>query len=149
MLAAVKMDDDDQDLLIAQTHHMLLGLASKNRWLMRKWARQGVPLPPLYSSGVVYRADTSEPQRFADCIEVLEDRAGCCKALSAYRVAELQEADKLGADSYGFSVRAVGKLGARALVKLGLDKNAHVNLIHVKVILANGGLEDPSERLNR
>jgi hypothetical protein len=151
VLAVMNMDDDDQQLLAAQTHHMVEGVVATNRWIMRKHSRRGAPIPALYSSGVIYAIEPGAVTRqlFANCLEVLERRAGCCKSLCAYRLAELREADPTHSHLYELAVSPVGKLGKRELLALGLHPSDHVDMLHVKINLPNGGWEDPSERLSR
>jgi len=85
------------------------------------------PLPPLYGSGVVYKREPAGSERWQSCDQVFKTRSGDCEDLCAWRVAELRRAGESEA------IAVVTKVGPR--------------LWHVRVVRANGDIEDPSRIL--
>jgi uncharacterized membrane protein len=84
--------------------------------------------PPLYSSGVRYRADNGRIERqWWDIEAVLARGYGDCKALAAWRAAEL----------------TVQGYQAHAIV---IPDDPKFQKFHV-IVRYNGATEDPSERL--
>jgi hypothetical protein len=69
------------------------GLVRLNEWFFRTAAEAGVEAPGLYESGIVYRREepgTEWWETAADALGVVENRAGDCEDLAAYRAAELR-----------------------------------------------------------
>lgn len=85
------------------------------------------PLPPLYRSGVRYKRERPGRERWQTCEQVFTNREGDCEDLAAWRVAELRRAGEASA------VVIVTKTGP--------------HLWHVRVMRANGNIEDPSAML--
>jgi hypothetical protein len=144
--------DDDQLLLAHQVHSLLEIVVSTNRAFLRKLKDQ---IPPLYSSGVVWRLEpwAGVAQHFANCLEVLDQRWGCCKALCAYRLAELREADPDRDHLYGFNLSwdVLGKVVAGSDLHRAMRSKpgAKIYLHHVQLTLPNDGWEDPSRLLQQ
>jgi hypothetical protein len=88
-------------------------------------AREGRPLPPLYSSGVRYdRRDASE--RWQLPTETMARRRGDCEDLACWRAAELV----LRGERARVGVRRTGP-----------------RVLHAVVVRGDGSIEDPSKRL--
>lgn len=102
----------------------VLGLVGVNRLVLRERR-----LPPLYASGVVYRAEALGSEHWQRADQVLRAGYGDCEDLAAWRVAELQEAGEL--------------LATVDVVKTGPRK------YHARVMRASGAVEDPSRDLRR
>lgn len=90
-------DDFNEERHFAPILPLLEGLIKVNEWHIRRSLRRaqkglGVPLPPLYKSGVVYREDPPGEENWKDIPAVLADGFGDCDRLVAYRVAELRVA---------------------------------------------------------
>jgi hypothetical protein len=86
-------------------------------------------VPSLYASGVYYRSDRGRIERqWWDIRAVLARGYGDCKALAAWRAAEL--------NSLGQQAKAVV-----------VSEDPRLQRFHVVVRLYNGAIEDPSERL--
>lgn len=69
------------------------GLVLLNVALMELANENGHALPPLYSSGIVYRPEPRGREWWetaADLLSVATDRSGDCEDLSGYRAAELR-----------------------------------------------------------
>lgn len=101
-------------------------LTTANRLYLRSARLAGRPVPPLYKSGVRYRAPFGGVQKFKPIPKVLVDGHGGCARLACWRAAELQEA--------GERARAV-------------PIQITPRLMHIVVRRGNGTLEDPSRRL--
>lgn len=85
-------------------------------------------IPRLYSADVKYRRESGDgPESWQEAVELLENKAGDCEDLSAYRAAELRELD--GED-------------ARAIIQ-------HIKggKYHAVVRREDGRIEDPSRYL--
>lgn len=73
----------------------LEGLCKINEWHMKRALKRtargaGVPVPPLYASGVRYQEDPPGREDWRDCFEVLARGVADCDQLVAYRVGELR-----------------------------------------------------------
>ncbi len=69
------------------------GLVLLNVALMQHAADNGVELPPLYESGIVYRVEPRGREWWetaGDLVAVVHDRSGDCEDLACYRAAELR-----------------------------------------------------------
>lgn len=77
---------------------LLEGLAQVNEWHIRRANRsaekgEGMPIPPLYASGVRYLEDPPGREDWCDCLRVLKKKTGDCDQLTAWRVGELRAMD--------------------------------------------------------
>lgn len=111
--------------IAARPEHLraaLLGLVALNRVILAER-----PLPPLYESGVGYRAEVLGSEEWQSADQVYSRKEGDCEDLAAWRAAELQ----LG-----------GELGATVdVVKTGARK------YHAVVVRGDGSYEDPTRIL--
>jgi hypothetical protein len=90
-------EDDGEDrhfapLVLAVQAMILINKWHMSRQLERTKNGKGVPVPPLYASGVVYKEDPPGEENWKDCLAVLKDGFADCDRLVAYRVAELNVA---------------------------------------------------------
>lgn len=109
---------------IATVQHLVSALQTADEGYLR-----ANTAPGLYYSGVRYRTDGGPVERqWWDIPAVLSRGYGDCKALAAWRAAEL---------------RAIGE-SADAIV---VSDDPYLKRFHVVVRRYNGQIEDPSERL--
>jgi hypothetical protein len=90
-------EDDGEDRHFAPIILALEAMVSINLWHIRRGLKRaekgtGVPVPPLYASGVRYKEDPPGEENWKDCLAVLKDGHGDCDRLCAWRVAELRAA---------------------------------------------------------
>jgi hypothetical protein len=97
------------------------GLVALNREILR--ANQ---MPPIYKSGVQYRAESLGAERWRRADEVWRLGVGDCEDLAAWRVAELQ---------------LRGELAQPDIVRTGFKR------YHARVRRGDGTIEDPSALL--
>lgn len=72
------------------------GLVQLNQFYMEHGIDNGVELPPLYESGIVYRREPKGREWWEAAVDILglvAARTGDCEDLAAYRVAELRTFD--------------------------------------------------------
>ena len=125
---------------------VLEAVCRANEWLIRYYAKQGLPVPPLYMSGVRYASDPPGHEDWRTCISVLARGKGDCDNLVAWRVGELWAA--------GVACEPVLKwqwVPRQKMIELGyparkLPKGG-VWLTHCLVRYADGAVEDPSKEL--
>lgn len=65
-------------------------LTAVNFILMRALADNGLEVPPLYSTGVVYRREPPGREWWETVLDVIRTGEGDCEDLSAFRAAELR-----------------------------------------------------------
>ena len=87
-------EDDGEDRHFAPIILALEAMISVNLWHIRRALKRaqkgtGLPIPPLYASGVRYKEDPPGEENWKDCLAVLADGHGDCDRLCAWRVAEL------------------------------------------------------------
>lgn len=75
----------------------LEGMCKLNEWHMRRALKDtekgiGVPVPPLYRSGIRYAEDDPGREDWRDCYVILKRGKADCDGLVAYRVGELRAA---------------------------------------------------------
>lgn len=133
-------------------------LVLENCGLVRKKA-----VPPLYSSGVVYRRPKMEvdgSQRFLTCAETFAAKEGSCPELAAWRAAELRV---WGDPRIGVSPCKVGPKGCIAHPPVRRPNDGRIvsgcpsikvyrrpefpGIYHCEVRLPNGDAEDQSRFL--
>ncbi len=90
-------EDDGEDRHFAPIVLALEAMISVNLWhiqrgLNRAARGRGLPVPPLYASGVRYREDPPGQENWKDCLAVLAEGTGDCDRLVSWRVAELRAA---------------------------------------------------------
>ena len=104
------------------------GLVQLNAVLMHVASQNGIDLPDLYESGVVYRREPPGQEWWesaVDVIGIVANRSGDCEDLACYRAAELRVYE---------------------------DEDAHVKIVrtrrafHAVVLREDGSIEDPSRR---
>lgn len=95
----------------------------------RAYLRSHPHTPSLYDAGVRYRREPDDQENYQDIARTLQNRAGDCEDLVAWRLAELQEA---GEDAH-LVVR-----------EFRIDADT---MFHILVSRASGEIEDPSARL--
>jgi hypothetical protein len=69
------------------------GLVLLDVFYMEHGIENGIELPPLYESGIVYRREPKGREWWesaADLLGVVQDRSGDCEDLAAFRAAELR-----------------------------------------------------------
>jgi hypothetical protein len=146
------LPDTDDAAHFAPLQICLNGLTQINVWHFRRSLKQfakgetGSVLPPLYTSGVVYREEEPGHEDWLDVPAVLKQGYADCEDLAAYRAAELIVA--------GFDVEPVIKwqwISRDLMIKQGYP--AHklpskgVWLVHCCVRWPDGRIEDPSKIL--
>lgn len=89
-------------------------------------------VPPLYKSGVRYKAEPLGVETLRDALTTYRLRFGDCAHLAAWRVAELQE---------------VGEQASIRIETKPSKRKAGLRLYHVVVRRGNGSIEDPSKIL--
>jgi hypothetical protein len=82
----VLVESNQRELILA----MVSALVEINRKEIRAAKVNGMPLPPLFQSGVVY-APQGRQDDWKDAMMVLASGCGSCNSLTAWRVAELLE----------------------------------------------------------
>jgi hypothetical protein len=88
-------EDDGEDRHFAPIVLALEAMISVNLWHIRRGLKRaekgiGLPVPPLYASGVYYQEDPPGEENWKDCLAVLKDGHADCDRLVAWRVAELR-----------------------------------------------------------
>lgn len=98
----------------------------------RLWLPFHPECPPLYASGVVFRAEAEdEPNMWRDIPSTLHLGYGHCVALTAWRLAELREK---------------GETNARVRIFEWHLEDGRIDF-HIHVLRADGSVEDPARRL--
>ena len=100
LVTKVGMHAPNARVLAELAQGFLRGVVASNRVTIRFARREGRPIPPLYSSGVVYDREpwAGQFEEFADLTTVLHRGWGDCDDLCAWRVAELLEGGEPAAD---------------------------------------------------
>lgn len=105
-------------------------LVSVDVWMMEHAADNGVELPPLYESGIVYRREPPGREWWetaSDLLSFVTNRSGDCEDVAAYRVAELRVFD-----------------GEHAILRVVPTRRG---TLHAVVEREDGTIEDPSRIL--
>ena len=156
-------DERDEERHFAPILPLLEGLIKVNEWHLRRSLRRaqkglGVPIPPLYASGVRYKEDPPGQENWKDIPAVLKDGHGDCDRLVAWRVAELRVAGHATAEP----VIKWKQVPKDVMVKLGhpphMVPEDGISMVHVCVGLpgwrqyahlyeGNPRIEDPSKLL--
>jgi len=81
-------EDDGEDRHFAPIILALQAMISVNKWhiqrgLERARRGKGLPVPPLYASGVRYKEDPPGQENWKDCLQVLADGHGDCLPVSS------------------------------------------------------------------
>lgn len=130
---------------------LLEGMCKINEWYIRRSIKaaekgEGLPIPPLYESGVRYKADPPGREDWKDCRAVLRDKHGDCDRLVAWRVGELR--------AVGIAAEPVLKwqwVPRDIMLEIGYPKRyvpkSGVWLVHCLVRWPDGSIEDPSKIL--
>jgi len=130
---------------------LLKGMVEVNRHHIRKANERatmglGVPIPPLYASGVRYREDPAGEENWRDCYGVLALGFGDCDNLVIWRVAELNEA--------GIAAEPVIKwqhLTREQSIAVGYPaewvSEEGLWIVHCSVQMPDGTIEDVSKNL--
>lgn len=103
------------------------GLVQLNEFYMEHALDNGIELPALYESGIVYRREPKGREWWeaaSDILGLVDERSGDCEDLAAYRVAELRVFE--GEDAVLRVIRT--------------DRGT----FHAVVERGNGEIEDPS-----
>jgi hypothetical protein len=113
------------------------------RSLKRAAQGDGVPIPPLYASGVTYKEDPAGREDWRDVYSVMEKGTGDCDNLVCWRVAELRVA--------GIAAEPVIKwqhLGPDVARQLGYPCGPDgLWMVHCCVRFPDGTIEDTSKNL--
>jgi hypothetical protein len=141
--------DDDADAVAAQSRYFLEGIVGINRRILR--SRAGKSIPPLYSSGVRFRQEpwAEEVQRYANILEVIEQRWGDCKHLCAWRMAELREQRPDLVFGFRFSLRTIKRYGDPAAPPATRWRAVIYDIYHVQIELPPGFADSPIEDVSR
>jgi hypothetical protein len=114
---------------------------------------QGVPIPPLYASGVYYEEDPPGEENWCDVYECLKQGHADCDRLSAWRTAECRVFAKLfnrpdmkaePVLKWQWIPRAIMIASGYPPSKLPADG---VWMVHCLVRFPSGHVEDPSKIL--
>jgi hypothetical protein len=122
---------------------LLIGLESLTR--INQWHfRRGV-VPPLLSSGIVYKEESLGKEDWDDAPTVAGRGWGDCEDLAAYFAAELRETRGIPAECV-IKFRFITPQEIKASGYPNIPKTG-IYLIHVMVRLPNGQIIDPSKLL--
>lgn len=96
-LFELTLPDDSPEAHFAPLQIALEGLCKINEWhiaraLKKAQKGQGVPLLPLYASGVRYKEDEAGREDWSDIFQTYARKTGDCKKLVGIRIAELRVA---------------------------------------------------------
>jgi hypothetical protein len=143
----VTVEDPNPVAVALQVRDLLRCVSRTNRWLMTTQR-----IPPLYESGIVFRAEPwgDKVQHAANCAEALERGWADCKVLCAYLHAQrLLENPKVDPERFDFKIywRVFDKDPLHA--SLPGAGQAQTRIYHVQLRLPDGSLEDPSRMLHR
>ena len=144
MRFAIRIDTDaiENPRVVARiARGFLQGVILQNRVLLRQARSRGRPYPELYKAGVQFKREPKPKhglpriQEMVDLRTVIERGWGDCKHLTAWRVAELQEAEDPGATIkiYWRVKRVNGRL--------------RPSMYHAEVRRSDGSVEDVSRYL--
>ncbi len=144
-------EGDGDDRHVAPILLALQAMIAVNTWhikraLKRAQKGEGVPIPPLYASGVFYEEDPPGREDWRDCYTVLQRGKGDCDNLVAWRVAELNAA--------GINAEPVIKyqqVPKNVMVRMGhpdaMVPDDGILMIHCSVRHPDGTIEDVSKNL--
>lgn len=144
-------EDDGDDRHVAPILLALQAMISVNTWHIKRALKRaekgiGVPVPPLYASGVYYEEDPPGREDWRDCYTVLKRGKGDCDNLVAWRVAELNAA--------GIAAEPVIKyqqVPKAVMVQMGhpteMVPEDGILMIHCSVRHPDGRIEDVSKNL--
>jgi len=145
-------EDDGEDRHFAPIILALEAMCAVNEWhikrsLKRARLGKGIPVPPLYATGVRYKEDDAGREDWRDCYVILKRGFGDCDNLVAYRVGELRaagiQADPVVKWQHVPKDIAVKQLGYPG--KLIPDDGFW--MVHCAVRFPDGRIEDPSKLL--
>ena len=128
-------EDDGEDRHFAPLVPALEGLIAINVWHIRRALKraqkgQGVPIPPLYASGVRYKEDPPGQENWKDCLAVIKDGTGDCLPLttlvmrddySFVSMASLQPGDRIMGDGAWTMVQEAAITGEKELLAFKLS----------------------------
>ncbi len=145
-LVQLTLPDTDDAQHFAPLQILLEGLTKVNEYHIRRSLVQGVPIPPLYVSGVIYKEEKPGHEDWPDVIRVLKNGWGDCEDLAAWRAAELRV--------FGIPADPVIKwqwIPRDKMIQAGYPKHLvpgkGVWLVHCLVRYPDGTIEDPSKML--
>jgi len=104
-------------------------LTQIDEWQLDRFEKDGRPLPPLYTTGVFYKAQPRGVEEWLDVVTLYRNGHGDCKSLASARVAELRHQ------------------GIPAAPAITFRRNGSFTLVHCLVLWPNGYVEDPSKIL--
>ena len=128
-------DERDEARHFAPILPLLEGLIKVNEWHIRRSIRRaekglGVPIPPLYASGVRYKADPPGQENWKDVLAVLKDGHGDCLPLSTLVLRDehelvplyaLRPGDRIAGDGTWTSVQEVMATGEKQILSFRLS----------------------------
>jgi hypothetical protein len=147
----LSLPDTDGPEHFAPLQIALDGLCKVNEWHITRALRQakkglGVPIPPLYASGVRYKEDPPGHEDWRDVYAVLARGIGDCDQLVAWRIGELR--------ANGDACEPVLKwqfVTREQMIAIGYPRKfipeKGVWLVHCLVRFPDGAIEDPSKIL--
>jgi hypothetical protein len=146
------IDDANPEVVALETRYFLEGIVRQNEWIMH---RQGARIPPLYSSGIVYRVEpwASKVQHFANVLDALERGHADCKVLCCIRAAEVNRELRRRGSAARASLKIYWRrpVQAREALHAGIKSagTGPLRIFHVQVRHPNGSVEDPSRLLHQ
>jgi len=128
-------DDFNEERHFAPIIPLLEGLIKVNEWHLRRSLRRaqkglGVPLPPLYSSGVRYKEDPPGEENWKDIPAVLADGFGDCLPLETIVLRDdhtmiplsaLRPGDRIAGDGAWTQVQEVMSTGEKPILAFRLS----------------------------
>ncbi len=144
-------EDDVEEAHFAPILLALEAMIAVNLWHIKRALKrcrqgQGVPIPPLYASGVRYQEDAGGREDWRDLYTILERGAGDCDNLVAWRVAELRAAGKRAEPVIKWQ-----NLPRDLAVSLGYPSRMippeGLSMVHCSVRHGDGTIEDVSKNL--
>lgn len=115
-------------------------LVNINLWQLARFSKEGRPLPPLYDSGIGYKArnvfyqlEPSGQEEWLDIPTLYKQGYGDCEDLACARAGELR-------------FTGIGAVPAIRHKKIPTS-NGVLTLVHVLVLWPDGTVEDPSKLL--
>lgn len=118
---------------------VLEAVCRANEWLIRYYAKQGLPVPPLYMSGVRYASDPPGHEDWRTCISVLARGKGDCMPLSTLVLRDdyeftplvsLSPGDRIMGDGAWTEVREAVFTGEKEILEFTLSNGCALRCSH-------------------
>jgi hypothetical protein len=152
-------DEEGDPAHFAPFQIALDGMCKLNEWHIRRALKRtakgtGVPVPPLYASGVVYAEDPPGEENWRDVYSVLARGRGDCDNLVGWRVGELRANDvkaepvlkwQFVPTATMIEIQPTKELKDKWRRELAGQKGLW--MVHCLVRMPDGAIEDPSKIL--